>query len=158
WDPLGGRGAIGASARSLSSGERRHAGQLRGCVGDRAIDQPDSNNPIRVGGVAMSVYVPSADAAPALAVRSKQVGFELARRSTVADPVNQNLRALWFTLLLSAICLEGLGRRYLPWIPAAVFYFLKDVVLLLGLIRFGINPDVRRAFSSLYGRFATFLK
>ena len=35
---------------------------------------------------------------------------------------------------------------------------MKDVVLLVGLIRFRINRDVKKDFSSLYGGFLPFLK
>ena len=35
------------------------------------------------------------------------------------------MQALWYTLLVSSICLEGLGRKYLPAVPSLVFYFLK---------------------------------
>lgn len=37
---------------------------------------------------------------------------------------------------MAAICLEGLGRRYLPSIPSLAFYLLKDVVLLIGYQRY----------------------
>ena len=40
----------------------------------------------------------------------------------------------WFASLMACICLEGLGRRYLPQIPLIAFYFLKDVVLLIGYV------------------------
>ncbi len=46
------------------------------------------------------------------------------------------MQTYWFVALISAVCLEGLGRRYLPFIPSAFFYFLKDVILLFGYVRF----------------------
>ncbi len=51
---------------------------------------------------------------------------------------------LWLGALLASICLEGLGRKFLPAVPAIAFYFLKDVILLGGLVAFGIRPSVRR--------------
>src|SRR5450755_4423222 len=50
------------------------------------------------------------------------------------------MEIFWFGLLMGCICLEGLGRRYLPQIPSTAFYFLKDVVLLIGY--FAIKPPV----------------
>jgi hypothetical protein len=49
--------------------------------------------------------------------------------------------------ILTSVCLEGLGRKSLPEIPSAAFYLLKDVVLLFGLVRFGMAT---RLASSLY--------
>jgi hypothetical protein len=63
----------------------------------------------------------------------------------------------WFIALVSAICLEGLGRRYLPFIPAGAFYFLKDVVLLTGYLLFRPAPDVGRLVKNLYRGFGLFL-
>ncbi len=63
------------------------------------------------------------------------------------------VRTLWFVLLLSAICLEGLGRRYLPAIPATAFYFAKDAVLLLGFYFFRPPAAVSRASAFLYRGF-----
>jgi hypothetical protein len=63
------------------------------------------------------------------------------------------VRTLWFVTLLSAICLEGLGRRYLPVIPATFFYFAKDVVLLIGFFFFRPAPAVSKASSFLYRGF-----
>ena len=63
------------------------------------------------------------------------------------------MRTLWFVLLLSAICLEGLGRRYLPAIPPTAFYFAKDIVLLLGFYFFRPPPAVSRASAYLYRGF-----
>src|SRR5581483_6376727 len=58
---------------------------------------------------------------------------------------------------LAAICFEGLGRRYLPQIPATVFYFLKDAILIVGLIRFRINPEARAIVRLFYRAFVPFL-
>jgi hypothetical protein len=48
---------------------------------------------------------------------------------------------LWWTALLLAICLEGLGRRYLPVQPA-LLYFAKDALLILGLLAVGVSSRV----------------
>jgi len=56
----------------------------------------------------------------------------------------------WFILLVSSICLEGMGRKYLPVVPSAVFYFFKDVVLLAGVFWMRPSPDVRRTAHWLY--------
>ena len=64
---------------------------------------------------------------------------------------------VWYTLLVSAICLEGLGRRYLPGIPSMFFYFLKDAVLVFGYFSFPPPPSVRRAVRYLYGGFGVIL-
>jgi hypothetical protein len=72
------------------------------------------------------------------------------------------METVWFIALISAICLEGLGRKYLPGIPDAAFYFLKDVVLLFGYLRFRPGAPIRRTAKYLYRGFemawgATFL-
>jgi hypothetical protein len=59
----------------------------------------------------------------------------------------------WFIALISAMCFEGLGRKYLPGIPDALFYFLKDVVLLFGYLRFRPSPTTWRAVKYLYRGF-----
>ena len=64
---------------------------------------------------------------------------------------------IWYTLLVSAICLEGLGRKYLPGIPSMFFYFLKDAVLVFGYFSFPPPPSVRRAVRYLYGGFGVIL-
>lgn len=45
-------------------------------------------------------------------------------------------------MLLGAVCFEGLGRRFLPQIPASAYYFAKDACLVAGLFLFGIRPAV----------------
>src|SRR5580698_4870543 len=67
------------------------------------------------------------------------------------------METAWFVALVSAVCLEGLGRRYLPFIPAAGFYFLKDVVLLSGYLLFRPSSDVGRLARYLYRGFGVFL-
>ena len=63
------------------------------------------------------------------------------------------MQTAWFISLISAICLEGLGRKYLPGVPAAAFYFFKDIVLLVGYLWFRPGPDVRRTIRYLYRGF-----
>src|SRR6185437_8414794 len=67
------------------------------------------------------------------------------------------MQLVWYTLLVCAICLEGLGRKYLPVIPPMFFYFLKDAVLLYGYFRFPRPPLVRRTVRLLYGGFGVVL-
>lgn len=66
------------------------------------------------------------------------------------------MQIYWFTALLCSICLEGLGRRYLQFIPSPVFYFLKDIVLLIGYLNFRPPPGVSRTASYLYRGFGFF--
>lgn len=63
------------------------------------------------------------------------------------------MKVAWFIALFAAICLEGLGRKYLPAIPSIAFYFLKDVVLVIGYFRFRPPPQVRAARKWLYRGF-----
>src|SRR5436190_12733415 len=67
------------------------------------------------------------------------------------------MQTFWFVSLICAVCLEGLGRRYLPSIPSVAFYFLKDVILLFGWLRFRPPVFVRRTARLLYGGFGIFL-
>jgi hypothetical protein len=59
----------------------------------------------------------------------------------------------WFAALVSSICLEGLGRKYLPQVPSVAFYLLKDAVLLFGYFRFRPPLHVRRQAKLLYRGF-----
>ena len=102
----------------------------------------------------MSASVPMPLAVP----DRRPVGVELTRQASALTPARQTFRSIWFSLLLGAICFEGLGRRYLPGIPSGVFYFSKDLILLVGLLRFRINRDVAKTCAALYGRFLPFLK
>jgi hypothetical protein len=63
------------------------------------------------------------------------------------------MRTLWFIALMSAICLEGLGRKYLPMVPSVGFYFLKDAILLVGLLRFRPPQIVKQTARYLYRGF-----
>ena len=67
------------------------------------------------------------------------------------------MEVAWFVALVSAICLEGLGRRYLPFIPSGAFYFLKDVVLLVGYLMFRPSAEVGRMVKYLYRGFGVVL-
>jgi len=62
-------------------------------------------------------------------------------------------KTAWFTILICSVCLEGLGRRYLPFIPQAAFYFLKDAILLFGWLQFRPSGEMRQTIRSLYGGF-----
>lgn len=64
------------------------------------------------------------------------------------------MQTVWFALLASSICLEGLGRRYLPQAPSLVFYFLKDAVLIVGAMLFPVPVSIRRTVRYLYSGFA----
>ena len=63
------------------------------------------------------------------------------------------MKTAWFALLISTICFEGLGRRYLPQVPSAAFYFLKDVILLYGFVRYRPALPVWRTARRLYRGF-----
>jgi hypothetical protein len=66
------------------------------------------------------------------------------------------MRTAWFIALISAICLEGLGRKYLPGVPAPAFYFLKDAVLLFGYLKFRPAPPIGRAARTLFRGYEMF--
>jgi hypothetical protein len=76
----------------------------------------------------------------------------LVRRRTQRQQRQNFARIVWFVLLLSAVCLEGLGRRYVRQIPTAALYFSKDIVLGFGLLTFGIHPEVKQFARKLYGK------
>lgn len=61
---------------------------------------------------------------------------------------------IWFAALLVSICFEGLGRKYLGGVPTLVFYYGKDAVLLVGLVRFGITRSQLELSRRLFGFFA----
>lgn len=66
-------------------------------------------------------------------------------------------RTIWFAALVSALCFEGLGRKFIPQVPAWVFYFLKDAVLLVGVVRLGPFAAVANSGRYLYRGFGIFL-
>ena len=66
---------------------------------------------------------------------------------------SQRTRLLWFAALLAAVCFEGLGRRFLPQVPAFLYYFAKDACLLAGLLLFGLRPTATRAALRLFAPF-----
>lgn len=66
------------------------------------------------------------------------------------------MAGVWFTALFSSICLEGLGRKYLPGIPSIAFYFLKDVVLFVGYVLFRPSASVSKTIRNLYRGFGVF--
>ena len=63
------------------------------------------------------------------------------------------MKTVWFFALIAAICFEGLGCRYLLQVPSAFFYFLKDVVLLYGFVRYRPAAPVWRTARWLYRGF-----
>jgi hypothetical protein len=63
------------------------------------------------------------------------------------------MKVAWFATLIATICFEGLGRKFLPTVPSAAFYFLKDVVLLIGWLRFRPPAPLRTAARRLYRGF-----
>ncbi len=64
---------------------------------------------------------------------------------------------VWTLLLVSAICFEGLGRKLLTDVPAIFFYFLKDALLLVGLLKFGLPRAEMKAARFLYRGFGAAL-
>lgn len=66
------------------------------------------------------------------------------------------MKTAWYFSLVAVICFEGLGRKYLPQIPAVVFYFFKDVVLLFGYLRFRRPASITAVNSWLYRGFKVF--
>lgn len=63
------------------------------------------------------------------------------------------MKTAWYLALVAAICFEGLGRKYLPAIPAVVFYFIKDVILIFGYFRFRPPAYVSRVTGYFYRGF-----
>ncbi|MFW6086489.1 MAG: hypothetical protein ACODAG_04735 [Myxococcota bacterium] len=78
-----------------------------------------------------------------------------AQHAAPARPARTRIRkgpVVWMACLLFAICFEGLARKYVTG-PDAFFYFLKDGVLLIGLLRYGIQRDVLKSAQWAYGLF-----
>jgi hypothetical protein len=63
------------------------------------------------------------------------------------------MKNYWFLALMASICLEGLGRRYIPAVPSLAFLLLKDAVLLVGYQLFKPDPTVSRVAKYLYRGF-----
>jgi hypothetical protein len=63
------------------------------------------------------------------------------------------MQTYWFASLICAVCLEGLGRRYLAFIPSVFFYFLKDVILIAGYIRFRPSRPIQQTARYLFRGF-----
>lgn len=74
-------------------------------------------------------------------------------RARAPSRVRRAAPVVWVSLLLASICFEGLGRKYLPEVPQAVFYFMKDGLLLVGLVVYGLRPQVMVAARWAYGAF-----
>jgi hypothetical protein len=66
------------------------------------------------------------------------------------------MESWWFISLISAVCLEGLGRKYLPQVPGFAFYFLKDLILIFGYLRMPPSSVVRGTVKYLYRGFGVF--
>jgi len=63
------------------------------------------------------------------------------------------MKTAWYLSLVVAICFEGMGRKYLPQVPSYVFYFLKDVLLVIGYLRFRRPKIISQTSSWLYRGF-----
>src|SRR5712671_6007976 len=63
------------------------------------------------------------------------------------------MQTYWFFVLMASICLEGLGRKYLPGIPAIAFYLTKDFVLLVGYVMFKPPESLTRISRWLFRGF-----
>lgn len=84
-------------------------------------------------------------------------GDELTGHGARSTEGGSTAARLWFTLLLASITLEGLGRRFVPDIPAVAWYFAKDAVLVVGLAFLGLGrPELAQA-RWLYRGFGVFL-
>lgn len=90
----------------------------------------------------------------------------IAARGTSAAPraaacgaaaIRSSRPVIWAALLLAAICFEGLGRKYVSFVPQPVFYLLKDMVLVGGLVAFGVNARVRAVSGELLRGFGLVL-
>ena len=66
------------------------------------------------------------------------------------------MKTAWYVALVVAICFEGMGRKFLPQIPNFVLYFLKDLVLLFGYLRFRRPRLISQTTSWLYRGFKVF--
>jgi len=66
------------------------------------------------------------------------------------------MKTAWYFSLVAVICFEGLGRKFLPQIPAVALYLLKDVVLLFGYFRFRRPAYITAVNSWLYRGFKVF--
>ncbi len=91
----------------------------------------------------------------AIAARAPSAAPGAATAGTAARRVRWPV--FWATFLLSAICFEGLGRKYVSFIPQPVFYVLKDVILLGGLVAFGIDARARAVARELFRGFGLVL-
>jgi hypothetical protein len=63
------------------------------------------------------------------------------------------VKSVWFVVFMATICFEGLGRKYLPQVPSAAFYFVKDLALLYGFVQYRPSRDIRRTSAYLYRGF-----
>jgi hypothetical protein len=63
------------------------------------------------------------------------------------------VKSVWFAVFMATICFEGLGRKYLPQVPSAAFYFVKDLALLYGYLQYRPSRDIRLTVAYLYRGF-----
>jgi hypothetical protein len=63
------------------------------------------------------------------------------------------VKSVWFVVFMATICFEGLGRKYLPQVPSAAFYFIKDLALLYGYVQYRPSRDIRLTSAYLYRGF-----
>src|SRR4051794_7441685 len=59
-------------------------------------------------------------------------------------------RMVFLVGLLSCICFEGMGRKFLTQVPSLVFYFAKDLVLVTGLMMYGISKPIRAVVAKYF--------
>lgn len=89
----------------------------------------------------------------------KVVPSEPPRSSAPAVPLRvkpttmERRKAQWFALFFCSICFEGLGRKYLSVIPGEAFYFLKDALLIYGLVSFRMDPRIMKVIRIMYRPF-----
>ncbi len=62
-------------------------------------------------------------------------------------------KSRWFAFFLCSICFEGMGRKYLSFIPGEAFYFLKDIVLIYGLVSFPLDPRIKPIMKVMFRPF-----
>lgn len=82
------------------------------------------------------------------------VGIRTQPSSGHLDPNQLRARRVgraWVLLLLLSICMEGFARRFVPQVPAPVWYFLKDGLLIAGGFLFGTWRPASREARGLWG-------
>ncbi|MEA2696471.1 MAG: hypothetical protein QOI66_742 [Myxococcales bacterium] len=95
---------------------------------------------------------PATSAAPLALTQAKAAATARSLAQTKQNRLDSR-KSKWFAFLLSAICFEGIGRKYLSFIPGELFYFLKDVVLIYGLVSFPLDPRIMRVMKFMFRPF-----